>query len=205
MNWYRLQYDCETYQDILTYAMNAEWLGDSRRPSSRRQFIKMPAFLLEEPILKALSEFCSYVGIMKMEPRSIFREHMDVVRNCGLNLCLHDMQSHTFILEPDVYMNEEQRRGFLNRTAIRDMENPWNVIANNCALYEEPQYEPGGIYLLNTSRRHGVINYSYEPRYSGFFTISEEIDYEDARELLMMLKVTENAHKKIIHDSASIF
>ncbi len=190
MNWYRLQYDCETYQDIFTYAMNAEWPGDSKRPSSRRQFIKMPAFLLEEPILKILSGFCDYMGIMKMEPRSIFREHIDAVRNCGLNLCLHDMESHTFILEPDVYMDEEQKKKFLDRTAIRDMENPWGVIANNCALYEEPQYEPGGIYLLNTSRRHGVINYSYEPRYSGFFTISKEIDYEDARELLMVLKVT---------------
>ena len=111
MNWYRLQYDCETYQDILTYAMNAEWLGDSRRPSSRRQFIGN-AFLLEEPILKALSEFCSYVGIMKMELDLYFENYMDVVKTVKLNLCLHDMQSHTFILEPDVYMNEEQRRGF---------------------------------------------------------------------------------------------
>ena len=196
MNSYRLQYDCKTYQNILKYAMNAEWPGDSKRPSSRRQFIKMPAFLLEEPILKILSGFCDYMGIMKMEPRSVFREHIDVVRNCGLNLCLHDMESHTFILEPDVYMDEEQKKKFLDWTAIRDMENPWNVIANNCALYEEPQYEPGGIYLLNTSRRHGVINYSYEPRYSGFFTISKEIDYEDARELLMVLKVTEKCPEK---------
>ena len=206
MNSYRLQYDCKTYQNILKYAMNAEWPGDSKRPSSRRQFINMPAFLLEEPILKILSGFCSYMDIMKMEPRSVFREHMDGPRKCGLNLCLHDVESHTFILEPDVYLSEENSQKYLNnRKAIRDMENPWNIIENNCALYEEPQYEPSGIYLLNTSRRHGVINYSYEPRYSGFFTINKEIDYEAARELLMMLKVTENAREKIIHNSTSIF
>ena len=91
MNSYRLQYDCKTYQNILKYAMNAEWPGDSKRPSSRRQFINMPAFLLEEPILKILSGFCSYMDIMKMEPRSVFREHMYVPRKCGLNLCLHDV------------------------------------------------------------------------------------------------------------------
>ena len=47
MNSYRLQYDCKTYQNILKYAMNAEWPGDSKRPSSRRQFINMPAFYLK--------------------------------------------------------------------------------------------------------------------------------------------------------------
>ena len=53
-----------------------------------------------------------------------------------------------------------------------------------------------GIYLLNTSRRHGVINYSYEPRYSGFFTISEEIDYEDARGVINDVKGDGKRHKK---------
>lgn len=196
MNSYRLQYDCETYEDILKYAKNAEWPGDNKRPSSRRQFINMPAFLLEEPILKTLSGFCSYMGIMKMEARSVYREHIDGPRNCGLNLCLHGMESHTFILEPDVYMEKGQKKKFLDKTSIKGMENPWRVIENNCALYEEPQYEPGGIYLINGIRRHGVINYSYEPRYTGFFTISKEIDYEDARELLMMLKVTEKCLEK---------
>lgn len=192
MNWCRLPYNCETYEDIFTYAMNAEWPGDSKRPSSRRQFIRMPVFLLEEPILKVLSKFCSYMGIMRMEARSVYREHIDGPRNCGLNLCLHNMESHTFILEPDVYMEKEQKKKFSDRITIKDdavrhiasMENPWRVIENNCALYEEPQYEPGGIYLLNGIRRHGVINYSYEPRYTGFFTISKDIRYEDAKELL---------------------
>ena len=192
MNWCRLPYNCETYEDIFTYAMNAEWPGDSKRPSSRRQFIRMPVFLLEEPILKVLSKFCSYMGIMRMEARFVYREHIDGPRNCGLNLCLHNMESHTFILEPDVYMEKEQKKKFSDRITIKDdavrhiasMENPWRVIENNCALYEEPQYEPGGIYLLNGIRRHGVINYSYEPRYTGFFTISKDIRYEDAKELL---------------------
>ena len=69
-------------------------------------------------------------------------------------------------MEPDVYMDDGGRR------------------TNNCAFFEEPDYEPGGIYLLNTSRNHGVLNYSYESRYSGFFTISKDIRYEDAKELL---------------------
>lgn len=192
MNWCRLPYNCETYKDIFNYAVNTEWQGDSKRPSSRRQFIRMPVFLLEEPILKVLSKFCSYMGIMRMEARSVYREHIDGPRNCGLNLCLHNMESHTFILEPDVYMEKEQKKKFSDRITIKDdavrhiasMENPWRVIENNCALYEEPQYEPGGIYLLNGIRRHGVINYSYEPRYTGFFTISKDIRYEDAKELL---------------------
>ena len=98
-----------------------------------------------------------------------------------------------------MYMDDERQKDYLDRiskdsltfpfgvttaTAVRDLKNPFKFISNNCALYEEPQYKPSGIYLLNTSRRHGVINYSYEPRYSGFFTISKDIRYEDAKELL---------------------
>jgi len=199
MNWFRLPYNCETYEEILTYAMNAEWTGDINRPSSRRQFIPVPTELIKEPILEKLSKVCDYMGIMKMEPRSMFREHIDGLRLCGLNICLHESKSHTFILEPDVYLSDENSQKYLDRiskdsltfpfgvttaTAVRDLKNPWKFISNNCAFFEEPMYEPGGIYLLNTSRRHGVFNYSYEPRYSGHFTISKDIRYEDAKELL---------------------
>ena len=172
MNWCRLQYDCETYEDILTYAMNAEWPTDIKRPGSRKQFIPIPTELMKEPILEKLSKICEEMSIMKMEPRSIFREHIDSKRFCSLTICLHESKSHTFILEPDVYMDDERK-----------------VVTNNCALYEEPDYEPGGIYLLNTSRKHGVLNYSYEPRYSGFFTIDKAISYEDARELLKDINI----------------
>jgi hypothetical protein len=199
MNWCRLPYDCKTYEDILTYAMNAEWPTDIKRPGSRKQFIPIPTELMKEPILGKLSKVCTEIAIMRLEPRSIFREHIDSKRFCSLTICLHESKSHTFILEPDVYLSDENSQKYLDRiskdsltfpfgvttaTAVRDLKNPWKFIANNCALYEEPQYEPGGIYLLNTSRRHGVINYSYEPRYSGFFTISKDIIYEDAKELL---------------------
>ena len=199
MNWCRLPYDCETYEDIFTYAMNAEWPTDIKRPGSRKQFIPIPPELMKEPILEKLSKVCEEILIVRMEPRSMFREHMDSKRFCGLIVCLHESKSHTFILEPDVYMDDERQKDYLDRiskdsltfpfgvttaTAVRDLKNPFKFISNNCALYEEPQYESSGIYLLNTSRRHGVINYSYEPRYSGFFTISKDIRYEDAKELL---------------------
>ena len=166
MNWCRLQYDCETYEDIFTYAMNAEWPTDIKRPGSRKQFIPIPPELMKEPILEKLSKICVEIAIMRLEPRSMFREHIDSRRFCSLTICLHESKSHTFILEPDVYMDDGGRR------------------TNNCAFFEEPDYEPGGIYLLNTSRNHGVLNYSYESRYSGFFTISKDIRYEDAKELL---------------------
>jgi len=199
MNWCRLPYNCETYEDIFTYAMNAEWPTDIKRPGSRKQFIPIPTELMKEPILEKLSKICEEIAIMKMEPRSMFREHMDSERLCSLTICLHELKSHTFILEPDVYMDNEREKKYLDkfsrlRTAVavdkfdpivvRNLENPWKFVTNNCAFFEEPDYEPGGIYLLNTSRKHGVLNYSYEPRYNGFFTLNKDIRYEDAKELL---------------------
>ena len=169
MNSYRLQYDCKTYQNILKYAMNAEWPTDIKRPGSRKQFIPIPTELMKEPILEKLSKICVEIAIMRLEPRSMFREHIDSRRFCSLTICLHESKSHTFILEPDVLAEDETGRKF---------------VTNNCTFFEEPDYEPGGIYLLNTSRKHGVLNYSYESRYSGFLTISKDIRYEDAKELL---------------------
>ena len=175
MNWCRLPYNCETYEDILTYAMKAEWPTDVKRPGSRKQFIPIPPELMKEPILGKLSKVCTEIAIMRIEPRSIFREHIDSNRFCSLTICLHESKSHTFILEPDVLAEDETGRKF---------------VTNNCAFFEEPDYEPGGIYLLNTSRKHGVLNYSYEPRYNGFFTIDKGIRYEDAKELLEDRRIT---------------
>jgi hypothetical protein len=178
MNSYRLKYNCDTYKDIFNYAVNTEWQGNKNRPMSKCEWKKFPKHLRDnDPVLTKIDGFCSGMWLMRMEPRSLFREHMDVTRQCGVNICLHELESITFILEPDVHM---------------DAKNPlmtyWNavepVIENQCASYEEIEYEPSGIYLFNASRRHGVINYSYEPRYSGFFTISKDIRYEDAKELL---------------------
>jgi len=193
MDWYKLEYDCETYEDVFTYATNLEWHGNASRPSSKVQWASFPSHLLKDSILKRLREFCSGMWLMRMEPRSLFREHMDAERFCGLHLCLHKSESCTFILEPDVYMDSEEAKQFRmsEYSSVRDaeeyrrsMKTPWKYIDNSCASFEEPIYEPGGLYLLNTSKRHGVLNYSYKPRYNGFFTISKTITYEDAREFL---------------------
>jgi len=206
MNSYRLKYNCDTYKDIFNYAVNTEWQGHKKRPTSKCQWKKFPKHLrANDPVLTKIDGFCSKMFIMKMEPRSIFREHMDADRQCGINVCLHKLESITFILEPDVYMDAKNTRfrKSLDITERVGATTPANdlfseaalkadagfVIENSCASYEEIEYEPSGIYLFNASRRHGVINYSYEPRYSGFFTIDKAISYEDARELLKDINI----------------
>jgi hypothetical protein len=38
--------------------------------------------------------------------------------------------------------------------------------------------------LINTSMKHAVINFSQEPRYSGFFTLKYDITYKEMKELI---------------------
>ena len=167
--FYKTKYYCKTYKEVLEYAKRAHWpLKGERRGF---QNIKFPQSLLDNDfVLKHLSTSRFKLQkpqrradgaclLVRLGPRTMFREHIDDGRSCALHLCLHHDHSHTFILPHD------DRGKYLSTPFI------------------EPDYEPGYFYLLNVSKLHGVLNCSDEPRYNGFFTLDSRLSYEETKRL----------------------
>ena len=158
--YFKSEYRCDSYKDILEYARSYEWPAE-RRKDRGFQAIKFPSTLLDnDPILKYLSDNAVECLITRLRPRFFFKVHIDNRRNCALHLCLHHDHSHTFFLTEKEYLEYVSSR------------------------FVEPIYEPGYYYLLNVARPHGVINCSEESRYNGFFTLNFEKNINETKELL---------------------
>mgnify|MGYP001182522526 FL=1 len=175
--WCKTKHNCINHDEILAYAKQAEWPKWEKRPSSTIRYVNFPVHLLEDSLSKNLQDICSKMSLMRMEGNSIFREHIDTSRKCGFNLCLHDGDFHTIILYPDVMFENK----FENKN---DPSSQWQFIENIGVTFDKVENEPGDFYLVNTSMKHAVINFSQLPRYSGFFDLKYDISYEDMKELL---------------------
>ena len=92
-------------------------------------------------------------------------------------LIVLDGDFHTIILYPDVMFENK----FENKN---DPSSQWQFIENIGVTFDKVENEPGDFYLVNTSMKHAVINFSQLPRYSGFFDLKYDISYEDMKELL---------------------
>jgi hypothetical protein len=77
----------------------------------------------------------AYPVILRTEPYSFYRFHIDEKRKCAINMLLDGFDSNCYFADPT------------------DSEDVFNNV-------EELVYEPNTYYLLNTTKKHAVMNRS---------------------------------------------
>jgi len=117
----------------------------------------VPRFVVESDatIVKLMERFDARPAILKMNPMTFYRFHIDEFRNAALNLLVEGWDSETFYGEPT------------------DNEEIMSI--------SQLVYEPNCMYLLNTKKPHSVINKN-NPRYVFSLGFNDPLTYEQVVE-----------------------
>jgi hypothetical protein len=133
MRYYKLNTISTISKSLLEYAESSnQW-----KNKNSFDLVTVPYHLIKSDI--TLNYFYriikSYPVILKMEPNSFYRFHIDEKRKCAINMLLDGFDSNCYFADPT------------------DSEDVFNNV-------EELLYKPNTYYLLNTTQKHAVMNRS---------------------------------------------
>jgi hypothetical protein len=129
MYYYQLNTVSTIRTNILKYVeSNDQWFS-----STGFDILKIPNELLDTTLLSMKTELNGNVVALKMMPRTFYRFHVDARRYCAVNLLL---------------------TGFDSKCYFGDQTDDEEVIENVTEL----QYDLDRYYLLNTRKKHAVMN-----------------------------------------------
>ena len=147
MNYAELLPKCQITADLLAVAHGKDSWMDYYNFKAK---IVPPEIVARDTFMLELAQIHPFVmGVLKMEPDTVYNWHMDSRRGCTINLLLtyEDISHCLFSTEPDQVQCKTQE------------------------LY----YRPKTYYLFNTQRHHMVIN-GGEDRYLASLEFAEGAD-----------------------------